>query len=87
MGSARAAVEDALILRAYADLSAGGVPPTIREVAAAVGLSRSGVHYRRGRLIAAGYLRVGDVKTERTTVLTDKGRERIWRPVDPAVQT
>jgi len=65
-------------LRAFAELSASGRPPSVREYANRVGLSGLGpTQYRLDRLIELGWIeslaeRPG---TPRSLVLTERGRE------------
>lgn len=79
---------DRAVLTAIADLTQqrGGVPPSLREVAAQSQRCLWSVQKSRVRLIAAGYLRAVPFKS-RATALTRKGRNAVWRTAEPAERT
>ena len=65
-------------LRAFAELSASGRPPSVRELADRIGLASSSVAaYRLDRLVELGWIEslAERPAMPRSLVLTDRGRE------------
>lgn len=67
-------------IKAFIDES--GTPPSVREIASAVGLSSpSSVQYHIDALIEAGYLEKGDANRKRTLRIAKRGKTALHVPL------